>query len=186
MADDTNPQDQGQTSQGQTSGNGQTAKPGGENGKTDLSTLPDDVQKMIRDLRDEAKGYRTERDEVKRSLETMTTERDEAQAANRDLSEEAGKATRALTLRSLRDEFGLDDKAEKFLTATDDEELREQAEALAAFRSPSNDDGAKNGQGDNGGGSNSSGARHVDPAQGGQGRVDEDAERADAFFGGIH
>ena len=175
MADNTNP-GQDQTDTGQTSGDGQTAKPGG-NGKTDLSTLPEDVKVYIQSLRDEAKGYRTERDDARKSLEDMTAERDEAQAANRDLSESASKASRALTLRSLRDEFDLDEKAEKFLTATSEEELREQAEALAAFTTNKRE-GAESGQEEK----SSGGARHVDPAQEGQGQVDEDQVRAEAFF----
>ena len=150
-------------------------------GKVDLSTLPTAVQDYIKDLRKESEGYRTAKDAAETKVAELAEEVETAQAASRTMSENAEKAQRALTIRDLRETYGLDKKAEKFLTAQTDEELKEQAEALSAFASPpKNDD-------DNGGDKPPAGGvtRVTDPAQTAEEKVDPDAERVQAFFGGL-
>lgn len=177
MADETNTGPAGQTSTGTAQDQGQTPQ-STKDGKTDLATLPADVQELIRNLRAEAKDHRLAKEEAESKVQELTDNLEAAQAASSLMSEEAEKAARALTIRNLRDKFGLDDKAEKFLTGTTDEELEEQAEALSAFATPQKND-------DQGTGGNAGGLqRTTDPAQQGQEAVDEDAARAAAFFGG--
>lgn len=150
-------------------------------GKVDLSTLPTAVQDYIKDLRKESEGYRTAKDAAETKVQELTDEVEAAQAASRTMSENAEKAQRALTIRDLRETYGLDAKAEKFLTAQTDEELKEQAEALRAFASPpkTNDD-------DDGDKPPAGGVTRVtDPAQTAGEKADPDAERVEAFFGGM-
>lgn len=169
----------GQAATGTSGEAGQTAAAQKTGEKTDLATLPADVQTLIRELREEAKGYRLEKETLETKVGELTDEVETAQAASRELSETAAKAQRAITLRSLRDEYGLDEKAEKFLTAETEEELKEQAEALSAFATPVKKDDDQGTAGTAGGG-----LRVTDPAQQGVETVDEDAARASAFFGG--
>ena len=167
----------GQTAAGTSGAEGQTSSAQKPDGKTDVATLPADVQKLIRDLRKEAKGYRLEKETLETKVTELTEEVETAQTASREMSESAAKAARALTLRNLRDEYGLDEKAEKFLTGTTDEELKEQAEALSAFATPPKRDEGTDA------GTTGGGLRPTDPAQQGTEAVDEDAARAQAFFG---
>lgn len=178
MTDETNTGPVGQTTTGTAQDQGQTSQ-STKDGKTDLATLPADVQELIRNLRAEAKDHRLAKEEAESKVQELTDNLEAAQAASNLMSEEAEKAARALTIRNLRDKFGLDDKAEKFLTGATDEELEEQAEALSAFATPQKNDD------DQGTGGNAGGLqRTTDPAQQGQEAVDEDAARAAAFFGG--
>lgn len=170
----------GQAAAGTSGEAGQTATSQKTGEKTDLATLPADVQTLIRELREEAKGYRLEKESLETKVGELTDEVETAQAASRDLSETAAKAQRAITLRTLRDEYGLDAKAEKFLTAETEEELKEQAEALSAFVIPAKKDADQEKNAGTAGG----GLRPTDPAQQGAETVDGDAARAAAFFGG--
>lgn len=175
---------EGQAAGGTSGAGGQTSTAQTTDGKTDLATLPADVQNLITSLRAEAKGHREAKETAESRVKELEGEVETAQAASRTLSEEAQKASRALTLRNLRDKFGLDEKAEKFLTAETAEELEAQAEALSTFVKPPENNGTGD-QGQNDGQGTGGGARRVtDPAQQGQETVDEDAARAQAFFAG--
>ena len=169
----------GQASNGTAQDQGQASQ--SKDGKTDLATLPADVRDLIQNLRAEAKEHREAKEALESKVTELTEEVETAQAASRTMSENAEKAQRALTIRDLRETYGLDQKAEKFLTAQTDEELKEQAEALSAFASPpKNDD-------DNGGDKPPAGGvtRVTDPAQTADQKTDPDAERVEAFFGGM-
>lgn len=153
-------------------------------GKVDISTLPTAVQEYIRNLRQEAKEHREAKEALEGKVTELTEEVETAQAASRTMSENAEKAQRALIIRDLRDTYGLDKNAEKFLTAQSEEELKEQAEALSAFAAPQKktDDGPDGA----GGGQNSGGmSRVTDPAQTAEEKVDPDQARVEAFFGGL-
>lgn len=179
MAGETGTETGGQTSTGTSQTDTQTG-PVTKDGKTDLATLPADVQTLIHNLREEAKENRLAKEAAETKVQGLTDDLEAAQAASRLMSEESEKATRALTLRELREEYGLDKKAEKFLTGKTPEELKEQAEALSTFvKPPENNEGTETG-GDTGGGT----GRQTDPAQQGQETLDEDAARVQAFFGG--
>lgn len=173
--------DAGQTSGGSAQDQGQASQ--SKDGKTDLATLPADVRELIQNLRAEAKEHREAKEALDAKVTELTEEVETAQAASRTMSENAEKAQRALTIRDLRETYGLDQKAEKFLTAETEEELKEQAEALSAFASPpKNDD-----DDDNGGDKPPAGGvtRVTDPAQTAEQKTDPDAERVEAFFGGM-
>lgn len=171
---------EGQTSGGTAQDQGKT--PQSTDGKTDLATLPADVRELIQNLRAEAKDHRTAKETLEGQLKDLEEERDTAQAASRAMSENAEKAQRALTIRELRETYGLDQKAEKFLTASTEEELKEQAEALSAFATPpKTTDQEKPPEGTPAGGM----TRVTDPAQTAGATTDPDQERVDAFFGGL-
>lgn len=170
--------DAGQTSGDSTQGQGQTSQ--SKDGKTEITSLPADIQDLIRDLRAEAKENREAKENADSRIKELEDEVETAQTASRTMSENAEKAQRALTIRDLRETYGLDAKAEKFLTAQTDEELKEQAEALSAFASPpkkNDDDGDKPPAGGV--------TRVTDPAQTAGEKTDPDAERVEAFFGGM-
>lgn len=172
----------GQGSTGTAQTNGQASGGQTTDGKTDLATLPADVQELIRNLRAEAKDHREAKETADGRIKELEDEVETAQTASRAVSEDAAKAKRALTIREIRDTYGLDQKAEKFLTAETEEELKEQAEALSAFATPSKTgDQEKPQEGQNSGGM----IRVTDPAQQAGATVDPDQERVDAFFGGL-
>lgn len=152
-------------------------------GKVELSTLPTVVQEYIKGLRKEAEGNRTAKEAAEAKVKELEDEVETAQTASRTMSENAQKATRALLIRDLRETYGLDQKAEKFLTAESEEELKDQAEALSAFATPveKNDTGDTPPEGTTSVGM----VRATDPAQTAESKVDPDQERVDAFFGGL-
>lgn len=167
--------DAGQKPDGQPSGT-----PGVDaQGKVDLATLPAPVQSYIRELREESKGHRLAHEAAESKIQELTEDLEAAQTASTLMSENAEKATRALTLRNLRDKYGLDDRAERFLTGKTEEELEEQAKELSTFVTPPKNDDGKDPGGTPAGGLQ----RTTDPAQQGTETVDEDAARAAAFFG---
>ena len=153
-------------------------------GKVDISTLPAAVQEYIRNLRQEAKEHREAKEDLETKVKDLEEEVETAQTASRTMSENAEKAQRALIIRDLRDTYGLDKNAEKFLTAESEEELKEQAEALSAFAAPQKktDDGPDGAGGDQNSGGMS---RVTDPAQTAEEKVDPDQARVEAFFGGL-
>lgn len=166
--------------------NGGTPDGTDSQGKVDISTLPAAVQEYINSLRTEAKDNRLAKEDLETKVKDLEEEVETAQAASRTMSENAEKAQRALIIRDLRDTYGLDKNAEKFLTAQSEEELKEQAEALSAFATPQKKDDDKDGQDGAGGDQNSGGLTRVtDPAQTAEEKVDPDAERVQAFFGGL-
>ena len=177
MADESTTE--GQAAGGTSGGEGKTPNPEKPGEKTDLATLPADVQELIRNLRAEAKTHREAKEAAELKVTELTEEVETAQTASRTMSENAEKYQRALTVRDLREEFGLDQKAEKFLTGSTDEELREQAEALSTFATPpktTTTDDTKPPEGM---------TRVTDPAQAAEATKDPDAERVEAFFSGL-
>lgn len=148
-------------------------------GKTDLATLPADIQTLISDLREEAKGYRIEKENLETKVTELTEDVETAQAASRELSEKVETSDRALTIRDLRETYSLDKRAEKFLTGKTPEELEEQAKELSTFVTPPKTTTTDEDSTGSAGGLQ----RETDPAQQGAESVDEDAARVTAFFG---
>jgi uncharacterized coiled-coil DUF342 family protein len=108
--------------------------------QTDLSTLPEDVQKHIRELRSEAGGYRVERNEFKQKyeesaqlmakanerlaqLDDLSQKHEQTLATNATLEDRYNRLTAAA-------EFGITKHADRLRGGSIDE-LRQDAEELS-------------------------------------------------------